>query len=122
MRRNGPPQPSPESNQNKVERSPERILSSEEILSAISEHVEGFTLGRELSDEKGVYLLEVEVKGEREGEVIEYQYKRKGIYQKGTYNSSPETTISVIYYEDGRPVHGEKLAVFDEETGVWKRL
>jgi len=105
---------------NKTEEAPERILSSEEVLEALSEHAEGYTLGRELSDEKGVYLREIEIKGEKEGEVTEYQYMRKG--RHANHNESDKTAISVIYYEDGMPVGGERIATFNEETGEWVRL
>ncbi len=98
------------------ERSPEKILSSEEVLQALSLYAEGYTLGRELSDEKGVYLREVEVKGEREGEMTEYLYMRKGSYGM---NQSDVTAISVTYYQDGMPVGGERVAVFNEETSEW---
>ncbi len=97
-----------------------KILSREEVLKAISEHVEGYTLSRELSDEKGVYLREVEVAGEKEGEVTEYQYMRKG--RHSNHNESDQTAISVIYYRDGVPVGGERIAVFSEETGEWRKL
>jgi hypothetical protein len=110
----------PGSSPNKAEESPERILSSEEVLAAISEHAEGYTLSRELSDEKGVYLREVEVAGDKEGEVTEYQYMRKGTH--ANHNESDQTAISVIYYQDGVPVGGQRIATFNDETGEWKRL
>lgn len=90
------------------------------MLDALSHYAEGYTLGRELSDEKGVYLREVELKGEKEGETTEYQYMRKGTH--GNQNASAETMISVIYYEDGVPVGGDRVAVLDEMTGEWKKL
>ncbi|MEK7511330.1 MAG: hypothetical protein AAB582_03775 [Patescibacteria group bacterium] len=102
---------------NKAEELPEKVLSSEEILEAISTHVEGYTPGRELSDERGTYLQEVEVRGEKEGEVTEYQYMRKG--KHGNNNESDVTAISVIYYQDGIPVGGERIAVFNDRTGAW---
>lgn len=98
----------------------EKILSSEEVLEALSQHAEGFTLSRELSDEKGVYLREIEVQGEKEGEVVEYQYMRKGMHSN--HNQSSETVIRVTYYQDGIPVTGETVARFDEQTGQWKKL
>ena len=110
----------PGSKTNKAEEASERILTSEEVLEALSQHAEGYTLSRELSDEKGVYLREVEVKGEKEGEVTEYQYMRKG--RHSNHNESDRTAISVIYYEDGMPVGGERIAIFDEDAGVWVKL
>jgi hypothetical protein len=110
----------PSSAANSSEKKPEVILTSEQILEALSQHAEGFTLSRELSDEKGVYLREIEVVGENEGEVIEYQYMRKGVHPNN--NVSDVTTISRIYYQDGVPVGGDKVATFNEETGEWKTL
>jgi len=98
----------------------ERILSSQEVLDAISQFAEGYTLGRELSDEQGVYLREVEIEGEKTGETIEYQYMRKGNH--GNQNVSMETAISVIYYDDGMPVGGSRVAILDEETGEWRKV
>lgn len=110
----------PSSFPNKSEDNPEKILSSEEILQAISEHTEGYSLGRELSDEKGVYLREVAVAGEKEGEVTEYQYMRKGDHPN--HNESDKTVISAIHYQDGIPVGGEQIATFNDETGEWTKL
>ena len=110
----------PGSSRNNIEKKSERIFTSEEVLEAISQYAEGFTLSRELSDEKGVYLREVEVKGEKDGEIIEYQYMRKGRHPN--HNQSDVTTISRIYYQDGMAISGEPVAKFDEETGVWKKI
>lgn len=108
-----PPQP------RNIEGKEEKILSSQEVLNALSIYAEGCTPTRELSDEKGVYLLEVEIAGEREGEKTEYQYKRKGIHSNQN-TSSEGSVISAIYYQDGIPVGGEKVAILDEQTGEWK--
>lgn len=101
------------------EKKAERVLTSGEVLEAISERAEGFILSRELSDEQGVYLLEVEIKGENEGEVTEYQYMRKGVHPN--HNESDVTAISRIDYKDGVPIGGERVAVFDEKTGEWRK-
>jgi hypothetical protein len=103
-----------------IESKEERILSSQEVLDAISQFAEGYTPGRELSDEKGVYLREVELEGEKAGETIEYQYMRKGNH--GKQNASTETAISVIYYDDGMPVGGQRVAILNEETGEWEKV
>jgi hypothetical protein len=106
--------------QSSIESVSERILTSEQVLEALSRFAEGFALGRELSDEKGVYLREIEKPGENAGETIEYQYMRKGNH--GRQNVSSETAISVIYYENGMPVGGDRIAIFSEETGEWHAL
>jgi len=84
----------------------------------LSQYAERYTLGRELTDDKGVYLREIEVEGETIAETIEYQYIRRGDH--GNQNASAKTMISVIYYDDGKPVGGRVLSVLDEETGEWK--
>jgi hypothetical protein len=103
-----------------VEKKPERILSSGEVLEAISQYAEGFTLSRELSDGKGVYLREVEIAGEKESEFTEYQYKRKGIFPNN--NTSDATVINRIDYQDGMPAGGERIAILNEETGMWEAV
>lgn len=110
----------PGANTNSVEKSPERILTSEEILEALSQYAEGFTLGRELSDDKGVYLREVSVAGAVEGEVTEYQYMRRGAHPNR--NQMDQTALHVIYYQDGEPVGSERLAIYSEEAAEWKKL
>lgn len=109
-----PPQP------RSIESKEEKILSSQEVLDVLSLFVEGYTLGRELSDERGVYLREVELEGEKVGETIEYQYMRKGNH--GKQNASTETAISAIYYDDGIPVGGKRVAILNEETGEWEKV
>ena len=64
-------------NNNYIERGNERIPKREEILDIIGRHAEKISVGRELFDEKGLYLLEIKVEGE---ETAEYQYMRKGIF------------------------------------------
>ncbi len=110
----------PGSQPHSIENKRETILSSQEVLDALSQYIEGYTLGRELSDEQGVYLREVERTGENGGETIEYQYMRKGNH--GRQNVSTETAISVIYYENGMPVGGNRVAILNEETGEWRRV
>lgn len=102
---------------NKIESSHERILSREKILEALEQFAEGAIPVRELSDEKGIYLLEVQQPGEKPGEITEHCYIRKGGPQNGT--RSEETKINVAYYQDGMPVGGSSVAALNEETGEW---
>jgi hypothetical protein len=60
-------------------------------------------------NEKGLYLLEVVVPGEKEGETTQYEYNRKGTYKEC---QSSETEIHVVYYENGTPVGGISAAKF----------
>jgi len=63
---------------------------------------------RRCEDKKGLYLLEVVVPGDSEGEVIEYTYMRKGEYKEG---SSSSTGIYKVFYEGGRYISGTSVAI-----------
>lgn len=104
-------------NKNPQEGKPEQIPTKEEVLEVISRFVENATFVRELSDEQGLYLLEVKADGKKPGEVAEYLYIRKGIHPNR--NETAETTIYVTQYEDGMPIAGETLAGHNSETGEW---
>ena len=97
--------------------SSEHILSRSEVITALERHVKNYTIERELSDDKGLYLIEATIAGEKPGETTEYRYQRKG--RLGKMNQL-ETTIAVVYYEDGIPTGGNDLATYDEGTGLWK--
>jgi hypothetical protein len=104
--------------ENQIERGPERILNKEEVLEAISRFVENATLVRELSDEHGLYLLEVKIPGENPGETTQYEYMRKGRFPN--HNEASETAIHVVYYDGDMPVGGDKVAVYKPETNKWE--
>lgn len=72
---------------------------------------------RKANDEKGLYLWEIKVEGEKDGEHIEYLYRRKGSVEKG--DGGP-TAIHITYFEDDFPVSGTTAASYDEKTGRWK--
>ncbi|HEU0048139.1 MAG TPA: hypothetical protein VFQ43_11100 [Nitrososphaera sp.] len=91
------------------------VLSREEVLKAIEQHVEGYTIERELSDAKGLYLLEARVVGEKPGKVTEYRYHRQGEAGKST-----QTVIYVTYYENDIPVGGATVANYNEKTRAWE--
>ncbi len=109
----GPPKTTPKQEGKETE----HVLSREEVLEAITQHVEGYTIERELSDAEGVYLLEARVVGEKPGEVTEYRYQRKGEFGR---NQSLQTAIHVAYYEDDMPVGGTTIANYNETTGEWE--
>jgi hypothetical protein len=104
-------------NQNPLEKSPERIPNKVEVMEIISRFVENTTISRELSDAQGLYLLEAEVKGREEGEIIEYQYMRKGIHGK---NQARETGICLTTYVNGVPAHSDMVLVYSPESNQWK--
>ena len=103
---------------NIYETGPERILTKAEVETAISYFAENFSFVRELSDELGLYLLEVKIEGEKPGETTQYEYMRKGRFPN--QNQSSETAIHVVYYEGEMPVGGDKVAVYKAETNEWE--
>jgi hypothetical protein len=103
--------------ENLIEKGPERILSKEEVLEVIARYGENAELVRELSDEQGLYLLEAKIEGKEPGEVIQYEYMRKGRFPN--HNEASETALHVVYYQDEIPVGGDKVAVYNSETGEW---
>ncbi len=96
-----------------------QIHTKEEVLSFIANYVENPIVVRELSDEKGLYLLEVKIEGKEPGEVIEYEYMRKG--RVLNQSIALETAMHVNYYQDSVPISGEKIAVYNEELGEWEK-
>jgi hypothetical protein len=108
---------------NKIERvKKERIFTAEEIREAIATLVEAstFLTLRELSDQKGLCVYEVQVAGTKEGEYSNFMYIRKGDH--GDKNESGDTSIHIAYYEDHIPVGGDKIAVYDEELDIWRDM
>ncbi|MDB5236908.1 MAG: hypothetical protein JWL88_10 [Parcubacteria group bacterium] len=113
----------PGSRPNKIENEAEKIPSRESVLAAMETYVgEGATISKELSDDKGLYLLEMETTGENEGDVTRYEYVRKGKHASGHDYSGIDTKITVVYYENDIAVFADQIAKLDVETGEWKSL
>ncbi|HEY5587925.1 MAG TPA: hypothetical protein VIK86_03100 [Candidatus Paceibacterota bacterium] len=104
-------------NENFIEKNHEKILTKVEVLEVMSRLAENVTFVRELSDDQGLYLLEVKVEGKKPSEIIEYMYIRKGKFPKR--NESLATTIFVTYYEDGMPISGYNIANYKSESNEW---
>jgi hypothetical protein len=102
---------------NSFEKSPERIPTKDEVMEVISRFAENSIVVRELSDEQGLYLLEVKVEGKEPGETTQYEYIRKGRYPDG--NMSAATVIHIVYYQNGMPIGGHNVADYNHETGEW---
>ena len=97
----------------------EHIPTPEELFSVFQELTEKeYTEIRRREDEKGIYLLEITVPGELEGEVIEYAYIRKGKYKECETSAIGE--INVTYYKDNFPISGTSAARYID--GAWKIL
>ena len=111
----GPPKSTPKQESKEAP----RVLTKEQVLEAIGQHVEGYVIERELSDAEGVHLLEARVAGEKPGEVTEYRYQRKGEFGR---NQSAQTTIQVAYYENDIPVGGKTVANYNEAIGTWEKV
>jgi len=104
-------------NESFIEKNHEKILTKVEVLEVMSRLAENATFVRELSDNQGLYLLEVKVEGKKPGEIIEYMYIRKGKFPNR--NESLTTTIFVTYYEDEMPISGYNIANYKSESGEW---
>ena len=102
-----------------IEKSPEQIPTKEMILEIIGKYVENAQVTREISDDKGLFMIEAKADGENPGDVNEYEYMRKGRIQ-GHDGGTLVSSIEVVYYTDGMPVSGETIASYDHETGEWK--
>lgn len=108
----------------------ERIPTKDEAVSFLTNSLEGvpLTLQREISDEKGLLLLEMKREGDTPGETIEYNYIRKGKHKIisedgiGREVGARANNIEVTYYQDGMPVHGTTFALYDESSGTWNLL
>lgn len=100
-----------------IEKGPEHIPSRTEVLEQIGMLIGKFDLIRELSDGAGPYLLEVSIKGKKEGEATMFRYSRKGEHAG---NICPLNEIQVVYFENGEPVGGRNVAFYDEASGQWQ--
>ena len=103
---------------NNFEAGPEQIPTREEVVGVIERFAENSIFVRELSDEQGLYLLEVEVGGDKPGETIGYEYIRQGQFSNNV--GSTETVIHIVYYEDGVPVGGHNIANYNSGTRMWE--
>ncbi len=105
--------------QNPIEGNREHIPTLEEVISVFREILKGkdFKLTRKLEDSKGLYVLEIKTKGEKDGEVDEYSYMRKGKYKEG---ESSMTEIYMAKYYNSIAITGESAARYIDEK--WKIL
>lgn len=104
---------------NLFEAEPEHIPTAEQVRAVFKELTKKeFKEARSREDEKGLYLLEVIVPGEIEGETVEYAYMRKGRYAEGQISA---TEIHVTYYDaSGQSVSGTSAARY--VNGRWEIL
>ena len=98
----------------------ERVPTKTEVVEVMAGFAEGGVEVRELSDEQGLYLLEIEKPGEKKGEVNLYTYMRKGDFSNSI--ATTETHINVVYMEDNYPVGGNTVARYIPESGEWEKV
>jgi hypothetical protein len=105
---------------NPFESGPEKIPTREEILEVLNRFVENPKIVREFSEENGPYVLEVVADIESDSSVItiQYEYIRKGKFPDN--NSSTETHVEEVQYENGVPVGGKIVSVYSSESGNWQ--
>lgn len=107
-------------NEEKKENVAEKIPSQEEVLGVFKEFIGEavFSDRRKQSDEKGLYLWEINVPTE-DGGHTEYMYMRKGKHAVG--GSSSETVIHVLFFDaddENIPISGYDVAKLVD--GEWK--
>ncbi len=111
--------------ENSFEKKAEKIHTKEEVVAVLSRLgvPQDATVEREVSDEKGITMFDIVIEGKNEGETIGYEYIRKGGHtgEKG-HNGTLVTGIDVVYYENGMPTGGDRVAEFNEEADEWKIL
>ncbi|MFA5392163.1 MAG: hypothetical protein WC306_00505 [Candidatus Paceibacterota bacterium] len=113
---NKPEEVSEEQPVESLEEKLEQIPTIEEVSSVIKELVgeKEYIVVRQSEDEKGLYLYEVKIPGNSEGEEIGYEYMEKGHYKEG---ESSATEIHKVYYENGEAVGGTSAARYID--GKW---
>ena len=102
---------------NAFEKGPEKILSKDEVVEAILGFAEKAVFVRELTDEAGPYLIEMNVEGGVPGEITQYVYVRKGSTPDGV--QAAETTICTLEYVDGDLCGGGTVADYDYAANAW---
>ncbi len=108
---------------NPYEEGPEMIPGIEEVMEIINRRVENAekaVVEKQLSDEKGIYLLVLKVEGDKPGKYTEVYYTRKGTHSPNTVAAT--TGIDIVSYEDDMPTGGEPIAKHDSKTGVWEEV
>lgn len=97
----------------------EHIPTREEVRGLIEQLAKGEALKetRVREDEKGLYLWDMEVAGEKPGETTEFSYMRQGTFKEG---AAANSTVQATYYEDGMPVGGKTVADLVDSKWVMK--
>jgi len=101
------------------EKAAESAPSREHILAQMGTYCENpdTKIGREMSDESGLYFMEIEDK-DASGDLVIYEYKRAGTF--ANQNQGIMTTIQAVYFKGDMPVGGDSLANYNPETGKFE--
>lgn len=94
----------------------EHISTLEEIKDIFEKLLQGqkYKIVRKISDEKGLYLLDIKV--QKKNEYNEYSYMREGRYQEG---QASNTAIHVTFFNcSGVPTGGHSVAKFENEKWI----
>jgi hypothetical protein len=103
----------------------EKFPTKEEIISFI-DSIPGLKnpqLVNELSDEKGLYSLNILCEGDNTGETILCEYTRRRTSRLISENDrigSQATKVDLVYYQNGQIYDGVEYAEYNEQTGDWK--
>lgn len=93
----------------------EYIPGIEEVRSILRDVIKGdYEEIHTIFDDKGLCVLEVEVR--KQSERAEYCYVRKGKHKSGHVSSA--NNIDVVYYRDGEMIGGDPVAEYVD--GAWK--
>lgn len=102
--------------------------TKEEIFEVVGVSAEKCSIVKEEKDKKGIYYFEFTVEGEG-GEVLGYEYHRRGEFDTHKSGPSPDglhsgTSIhESIYDKDGDFVKfPEHIAEYNHDSGQWKRV
>ncbi len=108
---------------NSQERGAETIPTMEEVLFELGKYCENPKIKRELRDETGIYVLEVEGQSKTNpGENVECTYQRKGTFpnKDGSRNESSATEIHILSFKDGDVVGADNVAGYNHDTNQWE--
>lgn len=97
---------------------PERILPREAVLAKLREYCDSFRIERELSDENGIYLLEV---FSNESGNTMYAYQRAGTFpgNNGMNITSAGTSVRVEFLDWSS--YPETLSDYDSFKDTWTK-
>jgi len=101
----------------------EKVPTIEEILNICGVDSKDFIEPpKELNDEQGIYYLEIKIKGEKEGEVVSYEYRRKGEFPEG--HKSSGTSIHIATYDNNGDFirYPDHIAEYDDKKKEWNKL